>query len=221
MKTSVIKFKHKLKRIHNPIKLIKKLITNKNVLNIGCAGNVKYYLPNNKKEWHHYQFLQYANKLIGVDIDKESIEYANKYGFTIENQNIENMKLKTSFDIIILIDVIEHLNAPVIAIENLVNNHLKDDGLLIISTPNGSSFTNFIRAIFNMNLNVFYDHTQIYYPEHFQVICNRLGIKLKNILFFDFFAKGKLITKFKNLIFIIISIFFPRLSSSFLIIITK
>ena len=118
-------------------------------------------------------------------------------------------------------DVIEHLNAPVIAINNLIDNHLTDDGTLIITTPNGTAANNFIRSISRKNLNIYYDHMAIYYPEHFQAICDRFGYTLKKIYFFDFTDKRTFIIRIKNLIFKFLSIMNPRLSSAMMVLIEK
>ncbi|ANW97035.1 hypothetical protein AXE80_12400 [Wenyingzhuangia fucanilytica] len=77
-----------------------------------------------------------AKTTIGVDIDEESIKYANEH-YSSYNTNfttISNLENK-KFDIITSFQVIEHvfdLNEYV----KTISKYLKDDGLVYISTPN-------------------------------------------------------------------------------------
>jgi 2-polyprenyl-3-methyl-5-hydroxy-6-metoxy-1,4-benzoquinol methylase len=105
------------------------------ILEIGCGyGRYTTLLTN---------ILKY-DQTIGIDISQEQIEFAQK------NYNLNNVfkedavkYLKTSslkYDIVILMDVLEHLELGY-AIEMLekINNALSKGGKLIIQVPNGLS----------------------------------------------------------------------------------
>ena len=79
--------------------------------------------------------------IIGVDIDSETIRYASKkYGsercvFKIANAiDMKDFRDKM-FDAIISFETIEHLEDPILFLEN-INRLLKNKGILIMSTPN-------------------------------------------------------------------------------------
>ena len=131
------------------------------------------------------------------------------------------MNLSQKFEVILMSDVIEHLNAPVNAIKNLVDRHLEKDGTLIITTPNGSAAHAFMRSLTRRNLNIYYDHMAVYYPEHFQAICDRLGYSLKKAYLFDFSDKRTFMIRLKGLFFKLATKISPRLSSAMMIIIQK
>ena len=83
------------------------------------------------------------DKLIGIDIDKESIDYAKANYSFIETSyyvddalNPELSEKYGTFDAIISFETIEHFHGDNIFIKNLYNL-LKPDGTLIISTPFG------------------------------------------------------------------------------------
>ncbi len=84
---------------------------------------------------------------------------------------------------IVLSDVIEHLDSPGIAIRNLAG-HLNPGGKLIITTPNLTHYGLLIRAISGGNLSVYYDHVAGFLPEHVQALCNRFGYRLSAVYFF-------------------------------------
>lgn len=224
MNNYLVELKVKTETLKDPLNFIESKTKGKNVLNVGAAGGVNTkegYLPHNETNWLHSRIIENARNVVGTDIDDEAIKHARKYGYNIINENCEDMKLSQKYEIILMSDVIEHLNAPVIAINNLIDNHLTDDGTLIITTPNGTAANNFIRSISRKNLNIYYDHMAIYYPEHFQAICDRFGYTLKKIYFFDFTDKRTFIIRIKNLIFKLLSIMNPRLSSAIMVLIEK
>lgn len=80
---------------------------------------------------------------IGVDIDRESINYAKElYGFknvkfVVEDAlNLKELEKLGSFDTIISFETLEHINEDYLFISNL-KKLLNPDGKLILSTPYG------------------------------------------------------------------------------------
>lgn len=102
---------------------------NLKVLDVGCGvGNIS---------------LQIANigcDVTGIDVDKSSVDYANKRNkmkncrFKVYNAHKMNMNEK--FDIIICSEVLEHLKYPENLIE-FISKSLKKTGFLFLSVPNG------------------------------------------------------------------------------------
>jgi 2-polyprenyl-3-methyl-5-hydroxy-6-metoxy-1,4-benzoquinol methylase len=93
--------------------------------------------------------VEMANKMeyraIGIDPSIALIEKGLAKGRPISCATLENFSLGDElFDVISLIDVIEHVNNP-IAIMSLVSKHLKPNGFVCLSTPDASSI--FARAL--------------------------------------------------------------------------
>ena len=213
-----IKLNIKIETINDPVFLIKNKIKGKSVLNIGAAGGVEGYLPNNKEVWLHYILKKSANKLVGVDLDKKSIKYAKDNGVEIIEGNCETMALDEKFDVIVMSDVIEHVDAPVVAIRNLLA-HLSESGVLIITTPNGTAGNLFVRSLFRKSFNVLDEHVAIYFPEHFEAICQRIGAQLSSIYMFDLVDRKSIKNLFKSYLFKLMTLVSPRLASSMMVII--
>ena len=99
------------------------------ILDFGC-GNIedcgRYIL--NKKDFY-----------LGFDIHKESIDYAKKKYKTKKINFTEKIPNK-KFDIIIISEVLEHLNNPEKVLFEL-KHKLKKDGLILGSIPNGYGLT--------------------------------------------------------------------------------
>lgn len=192
----------------------------KTVLNIGAAGGVENYLPDKKEMWLNFCVGEVASDLVGVDIDRESIDYAARHGFTIREANCEDMNLERKFDLIILSDVIEHLNAPGKALLVLME-HLAPNGKLVLSTPNPTHYGNLFRILFGKEIQVYYDHVTCFYPEHLQAFCDRFGFRLSELYYFGYADQRSLGRFVKSKVGSLIGRVFPRMSSTIMAVIQK
>ena len=164
--------------------LLTPLAEGKAVLNVGAAGNVEYYLDGRNDLWMHERLKSLANELVGLDIDAESVAFANARGESLLLGDCETVALDRQFDLIVFSEVIEHVNAPVSALSNLMR-HLSPNGKLFITTPNPTYYGTVLRALLNRSLNVYYDHVTAYFPENLVVMCQRLGLKVTGIHFYN------------------------------------
>ncbi|MHB0978202.1 MAG: class I SAM-dependent methyltransferase [Minisyncoccota bacterium] len=99
------------------------------LLDVGCSsGQVMY--------WARKRGLSPS----GVEINKRTADMARENGFPVFNGFLADADYpKGDFDLIFLGDVIEHVNNPRKFIEE-AKSFLKNDGLLVISTPNVNCF---------------------------------------------------------------------------------
>lgn len=98
----------------------------KNLLDVGCGPP-----SDTMKDGSFLRFVGYG---VGIDIKKREIP------FPFFKAGIEAIPFKNkSFDVITVIEVIEHVPHPDIALNELARV-LKDDGTLILTTPNNHFF---------------------------------------------------------------------------------
>jgi len=95
-----------------------------------------------------YSIAKRAKKVVGVDILASSIEIAKEFSSKPNVEFIEGDLFKlhfpdNSFDCILFLETIEHVDNPVMFIREF-HRLLKKDGHLVISTPNAMSLTNII-----------------------------------------------------------------------------
>lgn len=115
----------------NPGSLYDKIFTiigsNKKILDVGCAnGNFAKLLKEN------------GNLVYGIEVSPVMARNAKKFLDRVIVGNIEEIELpwkKKTFDVILLMDVLEHLFLPEDIVKNL-SAYLKTDGTIIISIPN-------------------------------------------------------------------------------------
>ncbi len=122
------------------VKLINLTGSNKKVLEIGCAnGRMSKYLQKN------------GCQVIGIEIDKKKAEMANKFCEEAITGNIEEeatlLSIKSTFDVIIFGDVLEHLTNPHKTLAS-VSRFLKKDGYVLVSLPNIAYFTVRMKLLF-------------------------------------------------------------------------
>ena len=120
------------KKIHIFRDEINKLRSNKKKIEIfdfGCGNalDCARYLINKVDEYY------------GYDIHNESIKFANK-SFGSKNIIFSNKLPKKKFDVIIISEVLEHLDQPDKVI-NLLKTNLKNNGFILGSIPNGYGLT--------------------------------------------------------------------------------
>jgi len=107
------------------------------VLDVGC-GRGGISIPLASLGYH----------VLGIDLDVQSIESAKrKCGFknaVFWVQDVMKLNLDEKFDCIIAFEVFEHVKEPYMVVK-LLKNILAQDGILIISIPNGQSLEETIR----------------------------------------------------------------------------
>jgi len=141
--------------------------SNNSILDIGCFGGTFLgMIPETT-----------FSKQVGIDILEEQIEYANKkYGthfrkfFLTEDIKSNGFSVDGYFDVITLIEVVEHLTKPQIAeIITFAHNKLKPGGRLIITTPNYASAWPLIEFVLNKLSDVKYEEQHITRFNYFNV----------------------------------------------------
>jgi len=119
------------------------IITGKDVIHIGCSDHVQ--VINEKirtNTWLHKLITENAGKSIGIDIDKDSIDYLKKelgyhnvfYGNILKDDFSTITERK--WDYAVFGEIIEHLDNPVSFLEIFRNRYRNYVSKFIITVPN-------------------------------------------------------------------------------------
>jgi SAM-dependent methyltransferase len=138
-----------------------------------------------------------AKKVIGIDKCRETISYCNSR-YKDKNLFYSQMDCKclafpaSSFDIVISFETFEHLQDPLIFSQEL-KRVLKDNGIILISTPNKENFSIYTKG----KKNPF--HFKEFTESEFVEIINN-DFKLESVLGQRYFAKKdvSLLAKFTD-----------------------
>ncbi len=103
-----------------------KLVAGMQVLDIGCGwGQALHY------------FRKAGMECYGFDPSPEAVEFGKKIGLNIVHAGLSTMKVfPQKFDVVTLLNVLEHLADPVQVLSEIEREILKPGGVIIIDVPN-------------------------------------------------------------------------------------
>jgi SAM-dependent methyltransferase len=159
--------------IVNKIDKILDLCRNVAVLDVGCVGQDFGY---ENKDWLHGKIKKVSRDLVGVDIERNSIEELRKGGYKVFLPN-ELKKLDRRFETIVISDVIEHVDDPVETLKYYAE-FLEDNGVMVITTPNPFWPRQALQVIFFDDILVNEEHTMWIDVRTFLEIMSRSRLRL-------------------------------------------
>ena len=170
-------FKMRLPSVKQKFLKIKKFVNKKmDVLEIGSASGELAYCLNN-----------YVKSYTCFELNPEYVEFINKeLSIKAYSEDFMNIKLTKKYDLIILINTLDHLYNPNIYMSK-IKKILKKNGLLYIEIPNDNQIMNSeFMPPFNNNFSKFMYQIAHYYSFNKETIVkylNKFNFKEKNISF--------------------------------------
>lgn len=166
--------------------MIEKICTGKTVLDVGCIGQDRNF---NADNWLHNKVRSMASKADGVDILLPEIELLKQKGYSMYSVD-ELQKMNTKYNVVLMADVIEHVNDPV-AFLNFYAPFLENDGVMLITTPNSNRSNNFINILFNNTYSVNPEHTFWFCPKTLGEVIERAKLTLDDFFWAPHYYTAK------------------------------
>ena len=172
-------------KILENIKRIRKMRKALNILDIGCStGGLLVEAKN--LGWRAF----------GVEPSIWGCKLANKlHGLTISNSTMESYHSSKKFDVITILDVLEHVENPVFLLRK-VSRLLKAEGVICIVTPDFGSFM--ARILGEKWWGIRLGHLSYFDRKTFKKIIRESGFKVK---------KESTYTRFFSLYYILVRLF--------------
>jgi len=105
------------------------------LLDIGCGdGALEYYFVKHCKSLKHIHAICLDNNLLALRMAQVALRRISSFEFVLADTNHLPFR-SNSFNIIIALEVIEHLSDPFTFMNNIYRCS-KDSGLIVLSTPN-------------------------------------------------------------------------------------
>lgn len=142
------------------LEFLEKISKGKNVIHIGFADHKDLILNKIKKGiWLHKLLLDNAKICVGVDVNCEAVEFVknelnidNVYCIDILKDEIPENILRIYWDFVILGEVIEHIDNPVLFLKELKKKIGKISKKIILTAPNALKYSNFVLAQKNIEV---------------------------------------------------------------------
>ena len=165
--------------------LVIPLVSGKTVLDAGSIGH-SYVGRDGYKTWNFGIIAQHASAIKGFDILAADVEQARRDGFDIDVGNAESYLADSTYDVVFVGDLIEHLSNPGLFLDCCYKN-LTDSGHLVVATPNTYSFAKLARVILQRTNEppVNPEHVCYYTPRTLEQTVTRHGFRLTNIMYCD------------------------------------
>lgn len=177
------------RKLSEKVKEVEQACKGKKVLDVGCVGQaISFEDPN----WIHNRIKKVAGSIYGVDIDTEGILKLRKNGYKM--LTIEELEEKDEkFDIVLILDVIEHVNNPV-ELLRYYGQYLTDEGMLLVSTPNANRSASFVSILLTNTYSLNMEHVFAMCPKTFLEVLERAGslepIKFYWLNYYDWSKRG-------------------------------
>jgi len=158
----------------------------KRVIHVGCVDHSQFFETKIKQNfWLHKLLCDAAEYCLGFDIDEEGLEkvigygYKNVLKFDIVNDKVPDSLKNEKFDLIILGEILEHVDNPV---EFLTRLHGKFKNIckqIVITVPN-AYFINNLVGIFRNIEKINTDHRYTFTPYTLAKVSTIAGFKVRN-----------------------------------------
>ena len=138
--------------------------------------------------WLHDRLGEVASSLVGVDVDEDGVRWAREHGYdaySVDAQSPEAVRALgvEPAEVVIAGEIVEHLDAPgpfLRAMRELA----RDDGLLVVTTPNAYRLLNFLAPLRGSEL-VHPDHTLWSSPQTLRELLRRGGWEVEGMAWYE------------------------------------
>jgi 2-polyprenyl-3-methyl-5-hydroxy-6-metoxy-1,4-benzoquinol methylase len=212
-------------RISNIREIVLPLIDGKRLLDVGCIGH-DFEKRQEMGTFYIDDFRLRAAYAKGIDILEEDVVRARRQGYEVEVADAETYLEPSAYDVVFAGELIEHLSNPG-AFLRCANQNLRDDGVLVLTTPNAFSFSRLLRCLTRLTneppLNE--EHTCYFTPQTMQQLVTRWGFRIQRVYYSDYDWGPGWKTNWKRRLGLkvnsMISSLAPQFSQSFVVVLAK
>jgi len=169
----------------------------KNIIHIGFADHkdlIMKKLQNNV--WLHKRLLDVCNVCFGIDIDCQAVEFvrntlgiSNVYCLDLINQDLPSELSKSHFDYVLLPEVLEHLDDPLLFLKEIRRKFNDIAERIIVTVPNAFRLLNFHLAMKNSE-GINTDHRYWFTPYTILKLIVRAGFEPEGLFMADLYPSS-------------------------------
>jgi 2-polyprenyl-3-methyl-5-hydroxy-6-metoxy-1,4-benzoquinol methylase len=130
------------------------IVKGKTVLHIGCVDHLPLVEQKiNSNTWLHKNLQGSAKRCVGIDINKDGIDWLRQKGIPevfycdILNDALPSELSECYFDLVILGEMIEHVDSPIDFLKRIRANLRDKAKTLVVTTPNAFRVQNVVSSL--------------------------------------------------------------------------
>jgi len=170
------------------IELLEKLSSAKKIIHVGFTDHKDIILTKIKGNvWLHKRLMDVSERCIGIDINCEAVEFVRNelgigdiYCLDIMSDGLPHDLKNTKWDSIILGEVLEHIDNPVLFLKNLKDKVSSSVEKIILTVPNAFRYANFDFALKGKEV-INSDHRYWFTPYTIMKILTMAEIEIENV----------------------------------------
>ncbi len=157
----------------------------KRVLHLGCAesGNAAQSIKDGTLL--HQRLLRVAARVIGVDLDRESLGLLRQHGIhdlvEWDVERLGELPLDGPVDVIVAGEIMEHLSNPGQCLEGVSRLMDRFGATLLLTVPNAFSIRHFIPMALQRKELVMPDHTAYFSPSTLAALLGRYHLSIDRL----------------------------------------
>ncbi len=187
------------------VEYIKKSCAGKKVLHLGCTNYPFTEHSIEHKMLLHFELEEVAGELYGFDFDQKGIDILEAAGakniFFADLEQLEEVNLSETFDVIIAGEMIEHLSNPGLFLKG-IQRFMNPQTNLLITTINAycgmRMLTYGLRGDGGTHEPVHPDHVAYYSHSTLRVLVERENLKVNNFLFYKLGEEHRKLSPWKQ-----------------------
>ena len=172
--------------------LITKLCSGKKVLHLGCTNHPYTQQAIESEMLLHFELDKVATELYGFDYDQEGIDVLAALGsknlYRADLENLGDVEIDETFDVIIAGEMIEHLNNPGLFLQG-IKRLMNKNTALVITTVNAYCGMRFflygVKGKGGKNEPVHPDHVAYYSYSTLKLLLERHHLNISEFMFYD------------------------------------
>lgn len=180
--------------IMSRFKFIEDLVSGKKVIHVGCCDHIPLIEKKiSSNTWMHSRITNSANKCIGIDNNKEGINYLKEklsikdvYCIDITEQLLPEIS-NSKWDYLILGEILEHIDNPVQFLQKISELHKDYVKNIVITVPNAFAMVN-LKYLKKGQEIINTDHRYWFTPYTLAKVLHQAGYKIEYFQFAQEFS---------------------------------
>ncbi|MDR1912904.1 MAG: class I SAM-dependent methyltransferase [Clostridiales bacterium] len=159
----------------------------KRVLHLGCTDHLEIIAFRLQQQTYLHRMLTYVSReCLGIDINKEAVDYLAINGITnIIEADITQPRIReieeSVWDILLMPDMLEHIDNPVLFLQRIRNNYSGNISSVIITVPNAFGINQISYVLNRGSEFINADHRYWFTPYTLCKVAYRAGLVIDDI----------------------------------------